>query len=110
MEALAQLGGIMMMDPENKAAQKNFFFGGIEACKFRKPVVPGDVLVAPLCPVHCCADLERVQNSSDKRHLQMMKVELLKFNPRFGHAKVNAKAYIGASLCCEAELVLVMGK
>ena len=50
MEALAQLGGIMMMDPENKAAQKNFFFGGIEACKFRKPVVPGDVLVAPLCP------------------------------------------------------------
>ena len=40
----------------------------------------------------------------------MMKVELLKFNPRFGHAKVSAKAYIGASLCCEAELVLVMGK
>ena len=49
-EALAQLGGIMMMDPENKAAQKNFFFGGIEACKFRKPVVPGDVLVAPSWP------------------------------------------------------------
>ncbi len=44
-EAMAQLGGIVMMDPENKAAQKNFFFGGIDACKFRRPVVPGDTLV-----------------------------------------------------------------
>lgn len=110
MEALAQLGGIMMMDPENKAAQKNFFFGGIEACKFRKPVVPGDVLVAPLRPNARSCFTSSMYRFSDKRHLQMMKVELLKFNPRFGHAKVNAKAYIGASLCCEAELVLVMGK
>jgi 3-hydroxyacyl-[acyl-carrier-protein] dehydratase len=44
-EAMAQLGGIVMMDPDNKEAQKNFFFGGIEGCKFRRPVVPGDVLV-----------------------------------------------------------------
>ena len=49
MEAMAQLGGIVMMDPEDKAAQKNFFFGGIEGCKFRRPVVPGDTLVC------CCA-------------------------------------------------------
>jgi len=49
-EALAQLGGIVMMDPENKAAQQNFFFGGIEGCKFRKPVVPGDVLERPAAP------------------------------------------------------------
>ena len=48
-EAMAQLGGIVMMDPENKAAQRNFFFGGIENCKFRRPVVPGDVLAAPPC-------------------------------------------------------------
>lgn len=45
MEAMAQLGGIVMMDPDNKEAQKNFFFGGIEGCKFRRPVVPGDTLV-----------------------------------------------------------------
>ena len=42
--------------------------------------------------------------------LQMMKTKLLKFNPRFGMAKIEARAYIGASLCCEAELTLVMGK
>lgn len=46
-EAMAQLGGIVMMDPEDQAAKKNFFFGGIEGCKFRRPVVPGDTLVGP---------------------------------------------------------------
>lgn len=45
-EAMAQLGGIVMMDPEDQAAKKNFFFGGIEGCKFRRPVVPGDTLVS----------------------------------------------------------------
>jgi 3-hydroxyacyl-[acyl-carrier-protein] dehydratase len=45
-EAMAQLGGIVMMDPEDQAAKKNFFFGGIERCKFRRPVVPGDTLVS----------------------------------------------------------------
>ena len=43
---MAQLGGIVMMDPEDQAAKKNFFFGGIEGCKFRRPVVPGDTLVS----------------------------------------------------------------
>ena len=44
-EAMAQLAGIAMLDPENTAAKGLFFFGGIENCRFRKPVVPGDVLV-----------------------------------------------------------------
>ena len=45
---MAQLGGIVMMDPEDQAAKKNFFFGGIDGCKFRRPVVPGDTLVSVL--------------------------------------------------------------
>lgn len=84
-EAMAQLGGIVMMDPEkDTSAQQNFFFGGIEGCKFRRPVVPGDTL--------------------------MMRVDLTKFNKRFGIAKVSAKAYVGKDLCCEAELTLVLAK
>ena len=51
---MAQLGGIVMMDPENKEAQKNFFFGGIDACKFRRPVVPGDTLVGAVAPYMRC--------------------------------------------------------
>lgn len=46
---MAQLGGIILMDPDKDVdAQQNFFFGGIEGCKFRRPVVPGDTLVTPL--------------------------------------------------------------
>ena len=46
-EALAQLGGIMMMDAEKAAENPEFFFAGIESCKWRRPVVPGDILVRP---------------------------------------------------------------
>ena len=45
-EALAQLGGICMLDPEAEATTQ-FFFGGVEKCRWRKPVVPGDCLVRP---------------------------------------------------------------
>lgn len=45
-EAMAQLAGIALLDPENKEAKGLFFFGGVDGCRFRKPVVPGDVLVS----------------------------------------------------------------
>lgn len=45
-EALAQLGGIVMIDPEDKVGQNNFFFGGVDNVRWKKPVVPGDVLVS----------------------------------------------------------------
>ena len=39
-----------MMDPDKDTAeQQNFFFGGIDGCKFRRPVVPGDTLVSIDC-------------------------------------------------------------
>lgn len=45
-EAMAQLGGLVMLDPSNQEAKEQFFFGGIEGCRFRRPVVPGDCLVS----------------------------------------------------------------
>ncbi len=47
-EAMAQLAGLVMLDPDNQEAKGLFFFGGIENCRFRRPVVPGDVLVSCL--------------------------------------------------------------
>lgn len=41
---MAQLGGICMLDPEAESKDQ-FFFGGVEKCRWRKPVVPGDCLV-----------------------------------------------------------------
>lgn len=43
---MAQLGGLVMLDPKDQAAKEQFFFGGIEGCRFRRPVVPGDTLVS----------------------------------------------------------------
>lgn len=58
-EAMAQLAGIAMLDPENTAAKGLFFFGGIENCRFRKPVVPGDVLVRRQASRHACTRHDR---------------------------------------------------
>lgn len=53
-EAMAQLGGIVMLDPKDSAAKEQFFFGGIEGCRFRRPVVPGDTLVST-CQAPCAS-------------------------------------------------------
>lgn len=83
-EAMAQLAGIVMLDPSDEAAKGLFFFGGIDNCRFRRPVVPGDTL--------------------------MMRVEVTKYNKRFGIVKVDAKGYVGDALAVDAELTLAMAK
>ena len=47
LEALAQTGAVAILSrPENKG--KTVYFGGIDKAKFRKKVVPGDVLTLEL--------------------------------------------------------------
>jgi len=77
-EALAQLAGIAMLDP----SVKDFFFGGVEGVRWRKPVVPGDTLV--------------------------MEVQVKSFKKKFGIAKVQAKGYVAGKLAVEGLLTLVM--
>jgi len=76
-EAMAQIGGVLVLssvsDPENYWT----YFLGIEDCKFRKKVLPGDTVVFQL-------DLL----SSIKR----------------GIAKMAGRAYVGGILVCEATL------
>ena len=45
-EALAQTAGILSFKSMNKTADDDtlYFFVGIDNCRFKKPVVPGDVL------------------------------------------------------------------
>lgn len=67
-EALAQTGGIVMLQHEEnpiKDGKGDFFFGGVDKVKWRKPVVPGDTLV--------------------------MEMTLDSFKPRFGIAKMTGK-------------------
>ncbi|TQE14092.1 hypothetical protein C1H46_000011 [Malus baccata] len=82
-EAMAQVGGIVMLQPEVGGSRDNFFFAGIDKVRFRKPVIAGDTLV--------------------------MRMTLVKFKKRFGIAKMEGKAYVGGDLVCEGEFLMASG-
>ncbi|MCP5462794.1 MAG: 3-hydroxyacyl-ACP dehydratase FabZ [bacterium] len=78
-EALAQVGGVLMLRvPENR--NKLAFFMGIDGAKFRKPVVPGDQL--------------------------RLEVEVLRWKKRTG--KVQGIASVDGQVVCEAELTFYL--
>ncbi|KAL9231812.1 hypothetical protein vseg_006983 [Gypsophila vaccaria] len=81
-EAMAQVGGLVMLQPEVGGPLVNFFFAGIDKVKFRKPVIAGDTLV--------------------------MRMTLTKLQRRFGIAKMEGKAYVGGELACEGEFMMAM--
>eukprot|EP00238_Polyblepharides_amylifera_P000304 CAMPEP_0196572598 /NCGR_PEP_ID=MMETSP1081-20130531/2614_1 /TAXON_ID=36882 /ORGANISM="Pyramimonas amylifera, Strain CCMP720" /LENGTH=227 /DNA_ID=CAMNT_0041889961 /DNA_START=97 /DNA_END=780 /DNA_ORIENTATION=- len=84
-EAMAQVGGLILLPPGGEGGTDQiFFFGGVDKCRFRKTVLPGDQL--------------------------RMEVTLTKLNKRFGIAKMDGKAYVDGELACEAELMLVLAK
>ncbi|KAK9677617.1 hypothetical protein RND81_11G156100 [Saponaria officinalis] len=82
-EAMAQVGGLVMLQPEVGGSRDNFFFAGIDKVRFRKPVIAGDTLV--------------------------MRMTLIKLQKRFGIAKMEGKAYVGGELVCEGEFLMAMG-
>ncbi|XP_020573561.1 uncharacterized protein LOC110019980 [Phalaenopsis equestris] len=82
-EALAQVGGIVMLQPEVGGSQDIFFFAGMDKVRFRKPVIAGDTLV--------------------------MRMTLIKYNKAFGLVKMGGKAYVGGDVVCEGEFLLASG-
>ncbi|CAL2266687.1 unnamed protein product [Prunus armeniaca] len=82
-EAMAQVGGLVMLQPEVGGSRDSFFFAGIDKVRFRKPVIAGDTLV--------------------------MRMTLVKFQKRFGIAKMEGKAYVGCDLVCEGEFLMASG-
>ncbi|XP_061363274.1 uncharacterized protein LOC133306905 [Gastrolobium bilobum] len=82
-EAMAQVGGLVMLQPEVGGSRDNFFFAGIDKVRFRKPVIAGDTLV--------------------------MRMTLIKLQKRFGIAKMEGKAYVGGEVVCEGEFLMVTG-
>ena len=78
-EAMAQVGGIILLNkPEAKG--KYAYFMAIDNVKFRKPVLPGDVL--------------------------MLEAEIGKLRSRT--AQVLARALVDGKLVCEAELMFAL--
>lgn len=86
---MAQLGGIVMMDPENAAAKKNFFFGGIDGCKFRRPVVPGDTLVRCMPKLRCISSARILPKSRDQVEFYGSKVQHNHFKSPSGQLRIK---------------------
>ena len=74
LEGMAQVGGVTMLYPEENRG-KIALFGGMENVKFKRPVVPGDVVVT--------------------------KAELLRVRGVFG--VLHADAYVGEDLVASAD-------
>jgi 3-hydroxyacyl-[acyl-carrier-protein] dehydratase len=75
-EAMAQLGGTLVMEPD-EFHQMTPLLTGIENARFRRPVIPGDKLE--------------------------MEVTLIKMRTRVGW--VNGRAHVDGKLVCSAELM-----
>ena len=76
-EAMAQTGGILMLNSYIDPSSKLVYFMGINNAKFRKPVLPGDQLI--------------------------MEAELV--NKKSKVVMIRAKAYVGNNLVAEADLM-----
>lgn len=80
-EALAQTGAVALLSlPEFKG--RVAFFAGIDNCRFRRPVVPGDQL--------------------------RLEVELTRLRGTVG--KGNGRAYVGEELAAEGEFTFALAK
>jgi len=81
LEGMAQTAAAMMMDlPETRG--RLAFFAGINRARFRRQVVPGDML--------------------------NMHVEIVRLKSRIG--KVKAEAWVGSEPAAEAELTFMIGQ
>jgi beta-hydroxyacyl-ACP dehydratase FabZ len=76
-EAMAQVGGIGLLASLPKSDRMLIYLTGIDRCKFRRPVVPGDQLV--------------------------IEVEMVSIKSRI--SKCRATAMVAGALCAEAELL-----
>jgi beta-hydroxyacyl-ACP dehydratase FabZ len=76
-EAMAQVAGICLMNSIPESQRKLLYLTGVDRCKFRRPVVPGDQL--------------------------RLEAEILSVKTRL--AKCRARATVDGALCAEAELM-----
>ena len=76
-EAMAQVAGVGLLAPLPEAERKLLYLTGVDRCKFRRPVVPGDQL--------------------------RIEAEIVSAKSRL--CKCRAKATVDGALCAEAELM-----
>ncbi|NLY51595.1 MAG: 3-hydroxyacyl-ACP dehydratase FabZ [Firmicutes bacterium] len=80
LEALAQVGGLVVMEPEDGTTKKVPLLAGVDKARFRRPVVPGDQL--------------------------RLEVEMLQLRRSTG--KCHGVAYVGDEKAAEAEFIFMI--
>ena len=63
-EALAQVGAIFALREIENREQKLVLFSGIEAARFRRPVVPGDTLLLEVTPLRLGTRVQRMRGEA----------------------------------------------
>jgi len=81
-EAMAQAAGFLLLCQVEDRDDKLIYFTGIDKCRFRKPVVPGDQL--------------------------MFEVELVAKRSSF--AKIRGRALVDGEVVCEAHMMSAMAE
>ena len=80
-EAMAQAGGFLLLSGVEDRSDKLIYFTGIDKCRFRKPVVPGDQVI--------------------------FEVEVLAQRSSF--AKIHGRALVDDEVVCEAVMMSALG-
>jgi len=60
-EAMAQVGGLMLFDNVEDPSEWLVYFGGIDKVRFRKPILPGDQVRFELEMIHNRGRLSRMR-------------------------------------------------
>jgi beta-hydroxyacyl-ACP dehydratase FabZ len=81
-EAMAQAAGYMLLSGVEDREGRLIYFTGIDNCRFRKPVVPGDTLV--------------------------FEAEVV--SKRRNFAKIRGRALVDGELVCEAEMLSALAE
>ena len=79
-EAMAQAGGFLLLCRIEDRGNKLIYFTGIDKCRFRRPVVPGDQVI--------------------------FDIEVLSIKRSF--AKIHGRATVDGELACEADMMSAM--
>ncbi|KAL8272828.1 hypothetical protein Esti_003215 [Eimeria stiedai] len=91
-EALAQLAGIVALQPPLSDGKGLFFFAGANGIKWKKPVVPG---------FEVCVSGDTL----------VMEAELLTWKEKFGIAKFSGRGFVDGKLAVEvAEMTFAFGQ
>jgi 3-hydroxyacyl-[acyl-carrier-protein] dehydratase len=81
LEALAQTAGVLVFATLGKVPNANtkFYFAGIDGCRFRRPVVPGDALVLTATVDRTVKGIWRLKTVAHVGEAEVASAELMLF-------------------------------